>query len=83
MSSITKTISLTKEQDDFINEQNISPSGIFQDKINEIMQMSKVTGAQLREEVRKRDIFQKLCEQARIFIEKKGLLNDWLKEQGA
>ena len=35
------SISLTKEQSDFLSEKKISPSGIFQEKVIEIMQRFK------------------------------------------
>lgn len=82
MTTKSRTISLNPEQDAFLDENNISASAFFQEKINELMQMSRITGAQLKDEIRKRQNFQKLSEEARIFIEKKGLLDEWLKERG-
>ena len=82
MTAKTKTISLTNEQDEFLIEKNLSASAIFQGAVDNLMEMSKVSGVQLREEIRKRENFQKVAEDARKFIEKKGLMEEYLKDKG-
>lgn len=77
------SISLSEEQSTFLEEQNISPSNIIQQKIEELMQMSRITGEQFKEANRKAEAWRKIAEEARVFIEKKGLLDEWLAERGA
>jgi len=83
MAAVIHSISLTKEQEIFIDENpDISLSKITQNAIQTLMESSKITLARLKEEIRKRESFQKVSEEARIFIEKQGLLDKWLESRG-
>lgn len=77
-----KTISVTPEQEQFIEENNLSPSLLIQAKVQEMMELSQVTGEQLKEEIRKREIWQETARKLRAFVERKGLMNEFLKEEG-
>jgi len=77
-----KTVSITPEQDQFIEENNLSPSGLLQQKIMELMESSRISASRLKEEIRKMESWKDLATKAREFIEKEGLLDKYMKEQG-
>jgi len=77
-----KTVSITPEQDQFIEENDLSPSGLLQQKIMELIESSKISASRLKEEVRKMESWKDIAIEAREFIERKGLLDEYMKEQG-
>jgi hypothetical protein len=81
MVAIPHTITITKEQEEFLNDNSdISLSAITQSAISERMEMMKISIASLKEAQRKIENWMKIVDKMREFITKKGLFDEYLKE---
>lgn len=70
----TLTVSINKEQKEFLDEHEfISPSAIFQDAVNEIMERQKLIENSSAEKDRKIAALEELLTESRQFIRNKGL----------
>jgi hypothetical protein len=82
MASNLHSVSIPKEQEEWLNDNpDISLSKITQAGIAEMMERYKISAETLKEANRKIESWKKIAEEARIFIEKKGLVDEWLKER--
>lgn len=76
---ITISTTISFEDYDFVKKNGHKISHILK---NAILDLKQQTGQEIlgtfKEEKRRKEAFQKLCKEMRDFIEKKGLLNEWL-----
>lgn len=72
------SVSISKEQSDFIDEMDISPSKLLQDSINVAMENTKISQKVLDEFKRKILALQDTLNMQRTFIERKGLMDDFI-----
>lgn len=79
MTQIIKTISLSKEEDNFLTDFKISPTRLIRNKLQEMMDFEK-NGAQNKELLAKigrmRDTIQGYAD----FLNKKGLIDEFLQK---
>jgi len=81
MAAINHMITIPKEQEDFLNDNpDISLSKITQNSIAEHIEMRKISAETLRETQRKLEAWKVIADKLRSFIEKKGLFDEYLKE---
>jgi|WetSurMetagenome_2_1015567.scaffolds.fasta_scaffold430687_1 hypothetical protein len=81
MAAINHMITIPKEQEEFLNDNpDISLSKITQNSISECMEMRKISAATLKEAQRKVETWMVIADKLRVFIEKKGLFDEYLKE---
>ena len=76
--STTKCISITKEQEDFLNEKEIPLSKLVQFAIEEKMASSKLSDTEIKEFTRRIEALQLTIAKQREFIEQKDLMNEYL-----
>ena len=72
------SVSLSKEQKDFIDEMAISPSELLQRSINDLIESSKVSQKQVQELTRKIGFLQETINKQRDFLESNGLMDKFL-----
>lgn len=72
------SVSLSKEQKDFIDEMAISPSELLQRSINDLIESSKVSQKQVQDLTRKISFLQETINKQRDFIESNGLMEKFL-----
>lgn len=80
--AVVISVSLTQEQKTFIDEMEISASSLLQASINELIESTKVSAKIVKEAQNKTTIFREKLEAASRFIEKQGLMEKWLQENG-
>ena len=73
-------VTLTPEEVLFLEEKNLSPTGLLKEKIHEIQALTVHTEAFLKEEIRKREAWQETANKQRDFIEKEGLMDKYIAE---
>lgn len=78
MAQIIKTISVSKEEDVFMTENKVSPTRIIRNKLQEMMEFAK-NGEQNAELLRKLNNWKETTEKYRDFLEKKGLIDEFLE----
>lgn len=72
------SVSLSKEQKEFIDEMAISPSELLQRSINDLVESSKVSQKAVQEAQRKIQFLQETINKQRDFIETQGLMDKFL-----
>ena len=82
MASKQVAVSLTPEEIAFVEEKDLSPTGLLKEKIHEIQALNVHSEKFLKEEIRKREAWQETSNKQRDFIERKGLMDEYLKENG-
>jgi len=75
---VIKSVSISQQQAQFIEEMEISASDLLQRSINDIIESSKVSAKQVQELNRKIVILQETIGKQRDFIEAKGLMDAFL-----
>jgi hypothetical protein len=79
--SLIKTVSITKEQEDFLNEHtDLSLSKICQSKINELMERNKFSDLERQKLLKNISSLQELLEKATTFIDEKGFWGEFVKK---
>lgn len=73
MTSTITTISLTSEEKMFLEENNLSPTALIKGKIADIKEF------RAKPLLDKIERFANMCDRYREFIEKKGLLEEFLR----
>lgn len=69
------SISINEEQKKFLQENKVKPSKVFQKSVEELMKKEDIN---LKEELRKREVLQKLNSELKEFISLKGLNEEWI-----
>lgn len=77
------SVSLNKDQKEFLNQLGLSPSAILQQAITEMQKNALVSESRVKELTNKIMALQELIRRQGTFIDKKGLNNEWLNELGA
>jgi hypothetical protein len=80
--AVVISVSLTQEQKTFVDEMGLSASSLLQASINELIESSKVSVKALREAQEKINLFRTKLEEASKFIDRQGLMEKWLLENG-
>jgi hypothetical protein len=73
------SVSISEQQKAFIDENQVSPSAVLQEGLNQMIESFKVSAVQLQELRRKIDFLQKTIDKQRNFIESKNLMEDYVK----
>ena len=80
---IKHCITLTKSEEEWLNEHpECSLSKICQDAIEQIRVANQILPTTIKEEIRKRENFQKLVSEMCEFMKRTGTIDLWLKEHG-
>lgn len=79
MKNVQTTVLIPFEMYDFCKNSKLKFSPLLRAAIAEKMrEASDGVGSSLKEEVRRREAFQNLAQKQRDFLEKKGLLDEWV-----
>jgi hypothetical protein len=73
------SVSITKEQKNFLEDTKISPSALLQDAINKSIDFHKVSFEKMQEINRKLENWMQISFKYRDFINSKGLMEEFLK----
>lgn len=79
---IIKSFSLSDEENAFVEENKLSPTAIIRTKVQELMEFRRVSPEYVQELQRKLNNWIKIGNDQREFIERKGILDEFLKEMG-
>lgn len=80
MGQIIKTISVSKAEDEFISDNNISPSRIIQNKVQEMIEFSK-NGANFTRQLEQKIVrLQEIIKGYSDYLEDKGLIDEFLEK---
>jgi hypothetical protein len=83
MSANMHTITIPNNQEDFLEENpDLSLSKIAQAALDEIMVNRRISNEIVRELNRKLENWQTLCNKQRAFMTRKGVLDEYLEEDG-
>lgn len=81
MVQIIKTISLSKQENDFILERNISPTRIIRNFIQERMDTHPQGSAKIKELNQKVERLAEIIKEYVDFIEKRGLIDEFISQK--
>jgi len=82
MSRKITTISLSEEDLEIIDKYNLSPTALIKSKLTEIREFEMQGIGELKEANRKLEAWKENAQKFQSFIEKKGLLDAYLAENG-
>lgn len=77
-----RSITLSDAENAFVDENKISPTAVIRTKVQELMEFRNIKPEYVQELQKKLDNWVKLANEQRDWIEKKGLLDEFLKEKG-
>lgn len=80
MGQIIKTISVSKEEDDFISDNNISPTRLLRNKVQEMIEFSQRGGNYNKQLEQKISRLQEIIKGYSNFLENKGLIDEFLEK---
>lgn len=79
--AVVISVSITKEQKDFLDEMQVSPSELLQRSITDMIQSHKINREAVLELQRKLQVWIEMAQKQREFIEKRGILEEYLAAQ--
>jgi len=74
------SVSISTEQQMFLNEMGLSPSALLQKAIDECIESYKVTAEELKKQQHKINFLMETINKQRDFIEAKGLMNEFCEK---
>lgn len=80
MAQIIKTVSVSKQEDEFMIANNISPTRLLRNKVQEMITFSQTDSKVIFELEKKIKNLVEMCEDYRRFINRKKLTEEYLKE---
>lgn len=80
MASKQIAVTLTYEEVEFLSQKNLSPTQLLKEKIHEIADLTAHSELAFKEARQKIERLAETLDKQRVFIEKEGLIDKFLKE---
>jgi len=80
--AVVISVSLSQEQKTFVDEMGLSASSLLQSSINELIESTKVSTKAVKEAQERVILFRDKLEKISQFVDRQGLMEKWLQENG-